>query len=32
MLKHDKFSRSVKFEGFNFKNVTVNAENAKITN
>ena len=30
--QHDKFSNCAKFEGSNFKNDTVNAENAKITN
>ena len=30
--QHDKFSNCAKFEGSNFKNDTVNAENAKFTN
>ena len=28
----DKFSKCAKFEGFNFKNDSVNAKNAEITN
>ena len=31
-IKHDKFSNCAKFEGSNFKNDTVNAENAQIIN
>ena len=30
--QHDNFSKYAKFEGSNFKNDTVNAKNAKITN